>query len=141
MKGLIGTVVALFVALALFLILNPFVTVQSQELGVVTEFGAVKGVVGEGFHFINPFVTDVVKMDITKKALPVDELAYSKDGQIVGIQATVNYHLDPTQVEKVFREVRKDYENVHIIPRTQDAIKDVIADFTAQGIIDENKSY
>lgn len=137
MKGLVVGAVSLVIALVLFLILNPFVTVQSQELGVVTEFGAVKGVVGEGFHFINPFVTEVVKIDITKKALPVDELAYSKDGQIIGAQVTVNYHVDPTQVEKVFREVRKEWEGVYILPRTKDAIKDVLGDYTAQEIIDK----
>ena len=64
MPKLIIGVTGLIVIIITIIVINPFVMVQSQQIGIITSFGAIKGTMGEGLQIINPFTTDVVLMDI-----------------------------------------------------------------------------
>lgn len=128
--------VSVGVFIGLVVILMSAVTVDEQQLGVVTKFGKVEGTKEAGFHLVNPLTTNVTKMSLEVEALPIDELAYSKDSQIVGAQVVVNYRLVRADVVKVFTEVRKEYESRYVLPESKDAIKAVIANYTAQQLIE-----
>lgn len=112
------------------------VTVEQTERGVLTRFGEVQGTLEPGFHFVNPFTQDIYKMDVSVRALPLTELTYSKDGQIISVSYTVNYQLNNSSVENVFKEVRNDYEARYVVPRSKQYLKDVFSKYTAQGVID-----
>lgn len=122
--------------IALIFIFMSATVIEQTERGVLTRFGEIQEVLDPGFHLVNPFTQDVHKIDVSVQALLVDELVYSKDSQIVNVQATVNYRIDPSTVLALFEEVRREAESRYVIPRSRDAIKDVIARYTAQGIID-----
>lgn len=132
-KLIIGGVVAF---IALVLIFMSSTVVEQTERGVLTRFGVINDVLVPGFHFVNPFTENVYLIDVSVQALAVDELVYSKDSQTVAVQATVNYQIDASRVKELFEEVRKDAELRYVIPRTKDALKEVISRYTAQGIID-----
>lgn len=134
MGKLIGGGVFLFIGL--ILLFMTATVIEQTERGVLTRFGVVQDVLDPGFHFINPFSQDVHKIDVSVQALPVDELVYSKDSQIVHVEAVVNYQINPSSVRALFEEVRRDAESRYVVPRTKDALKDVISAYTAQGIID-----
>ena len=137
---MIKTVIAgVVVFIGLILILMSAITVDEQELGVVTKFGKVEGTLEAGFHLVNPFTTNVTKMSLEVEALPLEELSYSKDSQIVGVQMVVNYRLVRADVVKVFTEVRREYESRYVLPESKDALKAVLASYTAQELI-ENRS-
>lgn len=108
MKGIIGLVGAL-VVIAVIIAINPFAQVSSQQIGIVTKFGAIDGTIGEGLHVINPFTTDIVKMDITTQQLAVPAGAASKDLQSVSTQVSVNYNLDSGKVVDIYRELKNEY--------------------------------
>ena len=132
-KFIVGGVV---VFIGLILILMSAITIDEQELGVVTKFGKVDGTVDAGFHLVNPFTTNVTKMSLEVEALPIDELSYSKDSQIVGVQMVVNYRLVRADVVKVFTEVRREYESRYVLPESKDALKAILASYTAQELIE-----
>lgn len=133
-KLVIGTVVT-FVLIAIVLIINPFVSVQSQQVGIVTRFGAIQGTIGEGLHVINPFITDVVKMDITTQQLAVPAGAASKDLQSVSTEVSVNYNLDSGKVIDIYRELKNEYETRVIQPSIQEAVKGATAKYTAEELV------
>lgn len=133
MKAVIGGVV---VAVGLILMLMSAVSIGETERGVVTKFGAFEKVIGAGFHFVNPFTTDVTVMDVSVRALPLTELTYSKDGQIISVNYTINYQVNQSEVEQIFKEVNNDYEVRYVIPRSKQYLKDVFSKYTAQGVID-----
>lgn len=112
------------------------VTVEQTERGVLTRFGEVQSTLEPGFHFVNPFTQDVYKMDVSVRALPLTELTYSKDGQIISVSYTVNYQVNNSEVENIFKDVRNDYEARYVIPRSKQYLKDVFSKYTAQGVID-----
>lgn len=124
--GLVGVMV----------VFGSFTIVSPQEKGVVTRLGSISRVLDNGFHLKAPFIESVTKMDVQIQALPVTELAYSKDSQTVSTEVTLNYRLDPASVEQIFKEVRKDYQTRIIIPAIKESIKSVAANYTAQGLID-----
>lgn len=124
-------------ALAILIgVLSTFTVIDAQERGVITRVGAINRVLAEGLHFKIPFVEGITKMDIQTQIHPVTELAYSKDAQTVEAEVTVTYHLNPEQVDQIFREVRKDYKERLLVPEVREAIKSVFSRYTAQGILD-----
>lgn len=132
-KLILGGVVAFA---ALFFVLGSFTVIDQTERGVLTQFGEAKNVLEPGLHFINPFTQDVHKVDVTVAALKVEDLAYSKDSQVVAVSAVVNYQIDTTRVLELWTEVRNQAETRYVLPRSQEAIKQVISSFTAQGLVD-----
>ena len=134
MGKLIGGGVMLFVGL--IIIMMSATIIEQTERGVLTRFGVIQDVLEPGFHLVNPFTQNVYKIDVSVQALAVDELVYSKDSQIVAVQATVNYQIDASRVRELFEEVRREAEIRYVIPRSKDALKEVISAYTAQGIIE-----
>lgn len=134
MKGIIATVVIVIGLLAI-LIANPFTTITSQQVGIITHFGAIQGTVGEGIHTINPFTTDVTKMDITTQKESVDASASSKDLQSVKTQVSLNYNLEKDHVVDIFRDLKTDYVDRIIAPSIQEAVKSATAKYTAEELI------
>lgn len=124
------------IAFILMVVFGSFAVVSPQEKAIVTNLGRIDRVLDGGFHGKLPFVESVTTMDMTIQAFPVQELTYSKDSQIVAAEVTVNYRLKPESVEQIFIEVRKDYESRLVAPAVKDAIKSVVAKYTAQGLLD-----
>lgn len=127
--GVIGVIVLIFV-------LSSAVTIEETERGIVTKFGAVTGVIDPGFHLVNPFTTAVHKMDVAVQGLPLEELTYSKDGQTIVVKYVVNYQIDVNSVESIYKEVNRNYENVYVMPKSRQALKEVFSKYTAQGIVE-----
>lgn len=117
-------------------IFGSFTIVDPQERAIVVRAGSISRTLGEGFHIKFPFIESVTKIDLRTQAYPISELAYSKDAQTVAVEVTLNYRIDPTMVEQVFREVGKEYETRLIAPAIKEAIKSTISEYTAQGILD-----
>lgn len=133
-KSILAGVVAV---IALVGFLSSFTTIETQEKGVVTRFGAINRTLDEGFHLVNPFTENVTKMDISVQKLTLQELAYSQDSQIVGATVVVNYRIVPGEVSKIFQDVKQDYESKYVVPEARDAVKSIIAGYTAQGIVEK----
>jgi prohibitin 2 len=128
--------------LVIFVLSNlPFTTVGAGERGVVTNYGKVsENVLGEGFHFINPFGIDVHKMDVKVQKTEVDANAASKDLQTVTAKIAVTYRLNEADVIKVFRDVRQNYADRYINPNIQEAVKAATAKYTAEELITKREA-
>lgn len=122
--------------IALCLIFGSWTIVSPQEKAIVTRLGSINRVLENGFHFKIPIIESVTKMDMQIQAFPVTELAYSKDSQTVTLEVTLNYRINPANVQQIFTEVRKDYDTRIITPSIKESIKAVTANYTAQGLID-----
>lgn len=134
-KSIFGGVIAVIVLILLFAFL-PFTTVDSGERGVVTKFGKVDSTILEpGFHIINPFSTDVIKMDTRIQKDEVEAAAASKDLQTVTAKVALNYRLDPSQVARIYIDVNKEYSAKIVAPKLQEAVKAATAKYTAEELI------
>jgi len=126
------------VVLVLFAIFSPFVIIGAGERGVVTNWGAVSGVVmNEGMGFRTPIMQEVHKISVREVRMDVEALAYSKDIQTVDSKITLNYFIRPEGVNNLYQKVRMDWESVIIAPAIQEAVKATTAKYTAQELIEK----
>lgn len=106
--------------------------------GVKLHFSKPTGeVLGEGFYVFNPIAgTSIVAMNVQTVADEVKGAANSKDLQAVTSTVTVNYHLDPGQVESVYDRLRDDYQARIVDPSAHEAIKAAIGHYNASNLIE-----
>ena len=129
-------VVALFFALALFFIFPPYAIVGPGERGVVVRLGAVQPVVlGEGLHFIMPFVTEVVIMDVKLQKSQTDAAAASSDIQETHSTIALNFRISAETANIVYQEIGRDFKSRVIDPAVQEVVKAVTARYTAVDLI------
>lgn len=132
--GLLG-----FVGLcALIALSGSVVLVGAGERGVLTTWGKVEdNALGEGIHVKTPFAQRVVKMDVQTQKSEISAVSFSKDIQTTTALIALNYHLDPSQVNKLYQEIGRDYEDRIISPAVQESVKQATANFTAQELIEK----
>jgi prohibitin 1 len=117
----------LAVVMLAILAMNSVACVRTGHVGVVTLFGRVTGTtMSEGIHPVNPLAR-VHELDI--KTLEVKERAVvpSKEGLIMGLEASVLYHLDPARAAEVYQRVGTEYRDVLLVPNFRSAIRAVTA--------------
>jgi prohibitin 1 len=108
--------------------------VKTGHIGVVTIFGRVTGrAMAEGIHLVNP-MSRVHELNI--KTLEVKERVSvpSREGLIMGVEASVLYHLQPDRAAEVFQTIGPDYAEVLLIPNFRSAIRAVTATNTASSL-------
>ena len=134
-KGVIAFVIAM-IALIAFLILNPIVKIHPGERGVVIQLGAVQdNILNEGIHWVTPIIQKVVKMDVTIQKEEKGASAASKDLQIVTSKVAINYHLDPSKVNRLYQTLRRDYSDRVISPAIEEFVKKITAQYTAEELV------
>jgi prohibitin 1 len=108
--------------------------IGTGHVGVVTTFGRVTGrTMAEGIHLVNP-MSRVHELDI--KTMEIKERASvpTREGLIMGIEASVLYHLQPDRAAEVFQKIGRDYANVLLVPNFRSAIRAVTAANTASSL-------
>ncbi len=108
--------------------------VKTGHVGIVTTFGRVTGrTMMEGIHLVNP-LSRVHELDI--KTLEIKERASvpSREGLIMGVEASVLFHLQPDRAAEVFRTIGSTYADVLLIPNFRSAIRAVTAQNTAASL-------
>jgi regulator of protease activity HflC (stomatin/prohibitin superfamily) len=124
--------------LMLFGFLKPFAIVNAGERGVVMRFGKVQdAILDEGLHPIIPIVNTVKKLTVRVQKNDVDAEASSKDLQDIKVNVAVNWHVEPTAVNKVFQRLGDEEQIVLRIinPAVSEVVKAATAKKTAEEII------
>jgi regulator of protease activity HflC (stomatin/prohibitin superfamily) len=112
------------------------VIVQAGHRGVVLYLGAVENrVLGEGVHFIIPFVEQVIQLEVRTLKYQAEATAASNDLQQVQTVIALNYHLNPTDVNKVYQQLGPDYADRVIAPTIQESVKASVAKYNAEELI------
>lgn len=128
-------VIGLAIAVVVFAILNPFTTVKSTERGVVYKFGAVSSKLGEGLHFVIPFIESVKRIPITPQQMEIwiavgDNGAITKDNQTIGADMTVFYKFPDTEILNIARNFGTEVLQQKIKKDTVEAFKQAIGSKT-----------
>lgn len=124
--------------LMILLMMSPFVQVGAGERGIVLRFGAVEDrILDEGLHFVIPFMETVQKVDVKIRKLDVEAPSYSHDTQNVHTRIALNYHVDATRVNKLWKELGRDFEDRIVKPAVQESVKAITAQYTAAQLIEQ----
>ncbi|MCR5809342.1 MAG: prohibitin family protein [Clostridiales bacterium] len=121
--------------IALILALCCITTVPTGYTGIVTTFGRVEPYTFEaGFHVKSPF-QKVVKMDNRTQKAEEALQAFSSDIQQVDISIAVNYSIDQTTAEKLYKTVGEEYYSKILYPRLLENTKAVFSKYTAEKLV------
>jgi len=131
-------------ALALFgfiLILGGMVaTVPTGHTGILTTFGKVEdNTLEAGMHIKSPF-QEIVCMDNRTQVAHLELSAFSSDIQEVLVSYSMNYQIEKSNAQKIYKEIGVDYYNTVMAPRIQEVVKSVIAKYTAEDLIESREA-
>jgi prohibitin 1 len=111
--------------------LNSVACINTGHVGVVTLFGRVTGqTMGEGIHIVNPLAR-VHELSIKTQEVKERAAVPSKEGLIMGLEASVLYHLDPAHAADVYQRVGPGYSEILLVPTFRSALRGVTAANTA----------
>ncbi len=137
----IATLIAVGVAAILLIVLgfSCFASVPTGHTGIVTTFGKVEDQTLEaGIHFKLPW-QKVVNMDNRNQKSTLTLVCFSSDIQEVDVVYTVNYQIEKSNAQNIYKTIGTDYFNTVMNPRIQEAVKKQVAHYDAESLIDSRE--
>src|SRR5579859_600516 len=113
--------------------------VDAGSVGVVKRFGNPVGMLKPGLHFVRPIGDTVTEVAVQRRVVKVSEAASSSDLQIVNVEVTLGYHIDPAYADYALVQLNNDAEERVIRPANLEAIKARTAQFEVQGLVKQRE--
>jgi prohibitin 1 len=130
---------ALLVVALLLTMTNSLACVTTGHVGVVTIFGRVTGrTMGEGIHVVHPLAR-VHELNIKTQEVKERASVPSKEGLIMGVEASVLYHLQADRAADVFQKVGTNYADVLLVPNFRSAMRGVTAANLASSLYSDTR--
>lgn len=108
--------------------------VRTGHVGVVSIFGRVTGqTLPEGLHFVNPVAT-ITELSVKTQEDKERASVPSKEGLIMGLEASILYHLDAQSAAEVYRKIGPNYAEVVLQPTFRSAIRAITAGNSAASL-------
>ncbi|MBO5898576.1 MAG: prohibitin family protein [Clostridia bacterium] len=121
---------------AFWLLIGAFAVVPTGHTGILTTFGKVEDTTLEaGLHFKLP-VQEVVVMDNRTQKSVVELSCFSSDIQEVTVKYSINYQIQKTDAQNIYKTIGVNYYDVVMQPRIEVAVRSVIAKYTAETLIE-----
>jgi prohibitin 2 len=133
---LIRHIVVGAVILVLFFWMNPFHTVPTGYRGVVTQFGAIKGIENEGLVILPPWQKLAIFNIRAEEATIENADGSTSDTQPVRVSLTVRYSIALDRVAEVYEKYSHDGNlSSYVQTATQEIFKAVTAKYNAPDLI------
>ena len=136
-KIIFWSIIGVILILITITLCNSISTIPTGYVGIKTRFGKVQeNVIEEGFNFKVPFIEKIVKIDCKTQKYEVNTEASSKDLQKVqNIRIVVNYSVDKTKANQLYKNIGKNYQTILIEPAILESIKQGMSQYTAEELI------
>lgn len=124
------------VALILLAMLNPFNSVPTGSRGVVTQFGAIRGIENEGLVILPPWQKLAIFNIRAEEATIENADGSTSDTQPVRVSLTVRYSIALDRVSEVYEKYSHDGNlSSYVQTATQEVFKAVTAMYSAPDLI------
>lgn len=120
---------------AIVILISTISSVPTGHTGVVSNFGKVADYTLEaGVHFKAPW-TKIIKMDNRTQKGTLKMACFSSDIQEVTVAYTINYRIQKSNAQTIYKTIGKNYYETVVTPCIQEALKTVTAKYTAEQLI------
>lgn len=127
---------AVFAGLCFILYIWPFYILNPGYLGIHLRMGRIVSVDRDsGLYFQAPLIDDIVMINTRIQKCIIETESLSKDLQFVSIGIALNYQVEDAL--SLWKEVGRDFEQVIINPLAQESIKAIVAQYTAEELIQQ----
>ena len=125
------------VVLAICCVIGSIRSVPTGSTGVVVTFGKVENyTLDSGIHFLAPW-RSVKNMNNKTQIYTVELSSFSSDIQEVAIKYSINYSISKEHAQDIYKTIGEDYVATVMEPKIQEAVKGVIAKYTAEKLIEQ----
>lgn len=129
-SALIGVVLAVVIV-----VVSCIAIVPTGYTGILTTFGKVEDrTVSSGINVIAPW-QKVIVMDNRTQKVQIQTSAFSSDIQQVDLVISVNYCIDQSTAQTLYKTVGENYYDNVMFPRIQENTKAVFSQYTAENLI------
>lgn len=126
------------VVFVLLLALNPYLSVPTGTRGVITQFGAIQGIVAEGLAVVPPWQKLTIFNIRAEEATIKDADGSTADTQPVKVSLTVRYSIAPERVAEVFERYSHNGDlSSYVQTAAQEVFKAVTAGYSAPDLISQ----
>ena len=134
----IGRIVAVVVAFVVLLaaIFTCFKVVDTGKIAVVTRFGNVVSVEGQGFHVKTP-IDHYNIIDVTQQQVTATYSTATKDNQSVNQEVTAQIVVDPENADDLYKKFLGNHMDGIVAPVLADGIKAATANYSLEGLIEK----
>lgn len=127
-----------FAACIAIVFLMPFSAVPTGTRGVITQFGAIQGIVNEGLTFVPPWRKLTLFNIRAEEAEIKNADGSTADTQPVKVSLTVRYSIEPSRVAEVYEKYSHDGNLAsYVQTAAQEVFKAVTAGYTAPDLISQ----
>ena len=110
-------------------------TVPTGSTGIVTTFGRIEDItLDAGIHFMAPWKS-VVTMDNRTQKESIEMACFSSDIQEVNIIYTINYQINKSNAQEIYRSIGTEYFDKIVKPKALESVKAVFAKYTAEKLV------
>jgi regulator of protease activity HflC (stomatin/prohibitin superfamily) len=107
--------------------------VKPNQVALKSKLGRInKNIKDPGPVYYNPFITKIIKVNISTMNLSIRENLPSKEGLTILSESSILYHIKSSEVPKIIEETGLDYENNLILPVFRSAASDVCSRYYAK---------
>ena len=107
--------------------------VKPNQVALKSKLGRInKNVKDPGPVYYNPFITKIIKVNISTMNLSIRENLPSKEGLTILSESSILYHIKSNDVPKIIEETGLDYETNLILPVFRSAASDVCSRYYAK---------
>lgn len=117
-----------------FLLTISATTIDVGERGLVLGYGQTKGVLSQGFHWVNPFYS-VEVFNIRNNKYEAVANSASSDLQRADISVAVNFNIDESKITDIYTNYGVNFMDRIFVQNVQEAVKSVSAKYTASELI------
>lgn len=134
--------IAIFAIFAIITFFNSFKTIPTGYVGVKTQFGKVQEtMLNEGMNTKVPYIEKIVLIDCRTQKCEYTMEASSKDLQkVTNIKIALNYNVDKTKANQLYKDVGVDFKSVIIEPTIFESVKQGMSQYTAEQLITERSA-
>ena len=111
------------------------VSVPTGHTGVVITFGKVENYTFEAVVHVKLPFSDVINMDNRTQKGSEEMSCFSSDIQEVTATYTLNYRIEKSNAQTIYKTIGKDYYNTVVTPCIHESLKTVTAKYDAEDII------
>lgn len=131
------SVIAIVVIFAIVTLFNSFKTIPTGYVGVKTQFGKVQDtMLNEGMNFKVPYIEKIVNIDCRTQKCEYEMEASSRDLQkISAIKIAVNYNVDKSKANQLYKNVGVDFKGVIVEPAIYESVKQGMSQYTAEELV------
>jgi prohibitin 2 len=131
-------IISIVLSIVLIALLWPFRTVPTGFRGVITQFGAIRGIENEGLVVLPPWQT-LNTFNVRAEQADIENAeGATKDTQPVKVSLTVRYSITPDKVAEVFEKYSRNGDlTSYVQTAALESFKAVTAKYTAPELISQ----